>query len=167
MAYTLAIPRRRDPVASAVLLTCLVGAAWMSLAQPGSAPAAQAQAEPVVLIVTPTLPALAYVVDPPPAAEQPTIARDPTAAPAVAELAAPTPAPEIVYVQSPPEIIYVQSKQPVLTDLSQDPNAAPACAPGADAAYCGLPVGQAEPQPPAAFEPMTAEQEQYSRARTR
>lgn len=166
MAYTLTIPRQRDPVARAVLLLALGGALWLGVTQPSVPAAAQTEMQPIIIQSTPALP-----ITPLPT-ESPTAMPEPTAAP-VEALAAPTPEPQIVYQQvivevpAEPQIIYVEQQAPALHDLSQDPNAAPSCAAGVSDAYCGLEVQQVGPAPAQPYEPMTEREQQYSRARTR
>lgn len=105
---TLSIPQHRDPVARAALVACAVALIWAAISS--ALPPAQAADQPrvVVLVATPTLPAVAPTLAPllsAPTAQVPTAPPlQPTETPAVVETTpmvvvepAPTepPAPEV------------------------------------------------------------------------
>jgi eukaryotic-like serine/threonine-protein kinase len=116
MQQTLSIPHHRDPVARVVLMAIVLAPVWLGLTSLMSPATAREQTEPVMIVVTPTLPATAPTVAPaapmlaaPTAAvtvavpPRPTVAPAPTEVPAIAlpaPLVAPTepPAPQAPHI---------------------------------------------------------------------
>jgi hypothetical protein len=120
MYQNLSIPHHRDPVARAVLVAIVLVPAWLGVTSAIPPTTAREQAEPVIIVVTPTLPITMPTLAPAapmlaaPTANLPiTVPAHPTAAPAPTELSViPLPAPLVAPTEPPaPQAPHVGKRQ--------------------------------------------------------
>jgi hypothetical protein len=148
---TLTIPPHRDPIARLALLASIAVVLYTAFTSATAPAQAQSDPPPVILIATPTLPIW-----------------QPTEAPALT-LAAPTPAPQVIYVLAPTaELQVISVAAPGDVQPAYDPTLHPAEAAAAETqAFQDLPTLHCPCGTDSTEAAPTARDYAYSRARTR